>query len=347
MSHEHRQQLESTAREMVQQGKGLLAADESEGTARKRLEGVGMEPTAEARRQYRELFLAAEGASEFISGVILHDETLRQSAGDGTPFPDLLRSQGVLPGIKVDAGAKPLALAPGEKVTEGLDGLRERFEEYREQFGARFAKWRAVITIGEGIPSRYCIEANAHALARYAALCQEAGLVPVVEPEVIMDGDHTIEQSLEATLETLHAQFDALVEQRVMLEGMLLKTNMVMSGYGCPQQATVQEVAETTISCLRRVVPAAVPGIVFLSGGQDDLLATAHLQGMNEIGGVPWELSFSYARALQGPSLRIWRGEDANVPAAQAEYHHRARCNSAAREGAYSEEMEREKQTVA
>jgi fructose-bisphosphate aldolase, class I len=347
VSEEHRETLESTAKEMVARGKGLLAADESNSTAGKRLDKIGVESTEDTRRQYRELFFTTEGVSDYISGVILYDETIRQSSSDGTPFPDLLRSQGIIPGIKVDTGAKPLALAPGEKVTEGLDGLRERLEEYRDEYGARFGKWRAVITIGEGIPSRYCIEANAHALGRYAALCQEQGIVPVVEPEVIMDGEHTIDQSYDVTLDTLKTVFDQLFLQRVMLEGMLLKCNMVMSGYEAEQQASVDEVAERTLDCLKKVVPPAVPGIVFLSGGQDDLKATQHLQRMNEIRGVPWELSFSYARALQGAPLEIWGGDESKIPAAQSEYQHLARRNSAAREGSYSEEMEKEKEAVA
>lgn len=338
---ESRGELEQTARAMVAEGKGILAADESTRTMTKRLQSIDVESTEGTRRAFRELLFTAEGVSDFVSGVIMFDETIRQAASDGTPFPELLRGRGAIPGIKVDTGAKPLAGAPGEKVTEGLDGLRERLEEYRDEFGARFAKWRAVITIGEGIPSRYCLEANAHALGRYAALCQEAGIVPIVEPEAVMDGDHTIDSSYETTLDMLHAVFAALFDQRVMLEGMLLKTNMVVAGYDCPRQATVPEVAERTLHCMRQVVPAAVPGIVFLSGGQDDLLATAHLQAMNAIGG-PWELSFSYGRALQGAPLEAWHGDASNVEAAQAAFHHRARCNGAARRGEYSEEMEEE-----
>jgi fructose-bisphosphate aldolase class I len=331
--------LEETARALVAPGKGILAADESSGTIKKRFDSIGVESTEENRRAYRDLLFTTEGAAEHISGVILYDETIRQSASDGTPFPKLLDSQGVIPGIKVDLGAKPLANAPGETVTEGLDGLRERFAEYRE-LGARFAKWRAVITIGEGIPSEYCIWANAHALARYAALSQEAGLVPIVEPEVLMDGDHSIETSFDVTSRTLHAVFTELRDQRVHFEQMLLKPNMVLSGYEAGGRAGIQEVAEQTVRCFRRHVPAAVPGIVFLSGGQTDEDATAHLNAMNAMGPHPWELSFSYGRALQAPALKAWLGEAANVPAAQAAYLHRAKLNGLARSGSYSPDME-------
>jgi fructose-bisphosphate aldolase class I len=271
--------------------------------------------------------------------VILFDETIRQRAADGTPFPQALERLGIVPGIKVDKGAKELALAPGEKVTEGLDGLRERFEEYRG-LGARFAKWRAVITIGPEIPSEYCIWVNAHALARYAALAQEAGLVPIVEPEVLMDGDHTIERSYSVTSRVQHAVFTELRDQRVVFEGMLLKPNMVLSGYECPEQAGVDEVAAETLRCLRHNVPAAVPGIVFLSGGQSDEDATAHLDAMNRLGPQPWELSFSYGRALQAPALKAWQGKSENVAAAQAAYLKRARLNGAARRGAYTADLE-------
>jgi fructose-bisphosphate aldolase class I len=331
--------LEETARALVAPGKGILAADESSGTIKKRFDSIGVESTEDTRRAYRDMLFTTAGAAEFISGVILYDETIRQSALDGTPFPELLESQGVVPGIKVDVGAKPLANAPGETVTEGLDGLRERFEEYRE-LGARFAKWRAVITIGDGIPSEYCIWTNAHALARYAALSQEAGLVPIVEPEVLMDGDHSLETSFEVTSRTLHAVFTELRDQRVHLEQMLLKPNMALSGYDASTRAGIQEVAEQTVRCLRRHVPAAVPGIVFLSGGQSDEDATAHLNAMNAMGPHPWELSFSYGRALQAPSLKAWRGDAANVPAGQAAYLHRARMNGLARSGSYSPDME-------
>jgi fructose-bisphosphate aldolase class I len=332
-------ELQQTARALVAPGKGILAADESAGTIAKRLAAIGVDSTEEARRAYRELLLTTEGAAAHISGVILFDETMRQRAADGTPFPEVLERQGIIPGIKVDQGAKELALAPGEKVTAGLDGLRERFAEYRG-LGARFAKWRAVIAIGETIPSEYCIWVNAHALARYAALAQEAGLVPIVEPEVLMDGDHTIERSYAVTSRVQHAVFTELHDQRVALEGMLLKPNMVLSGYDCPEQAGIEEVAAATIRCLRHNVPAAMPGVVFLSGGQTDEAATAHLDAINRLGPQPWELSFSFGRALQGPAQRAWRGESANVPAAQAAYLHRAKLNGAARTGTYTPAME-------
>ncbi len=331
--------LEATALALVAEGKGILAADESNGTIGKRFDSIGVESTAESRRAYRDLLLTAPGAEEHISGVILYDETIRQSASDGTPFPNVLEARGILPGIKVDTGAKPLAGAPGETVTEGLDGLRERFAEYRD-LGARFAKWRAVISIGKGIPSEYCIWANAHALARYAALIQEAGLVPIVEPEVLMDGDHTIEQSFDVTSRTLHAVFTELRDQRVQLEGMLLKPNMVLSGYEADAQADHDEVAEMTLRCFQRHVPAAVPGVVFLSGGQTDEGATANLNAINERGPQPWELSFSYGRALQAPALKAWKGDAANVDAAQKAFLRRATFNGAARSGAYALEME-------
>jgi fructose-bisphosphate aldolase class I len=333
--------LEETARALVAPGKGILAADESTGTIKKRFDSIGVESTEESRRAYRELLFTTEGAGEFISGVILYDETIRQSTTDGMPFPKVLERAGIIPGIKVDTGAKPLPVAPGETITEGLDGLRERLEEYRG-LGARFAKWRAVISIGDGIPSDYCIWTNAHALARYAAHCQEAGLVPIVEPEVLMDGDHTIKTSFHVTARTLKAVFTELHDQRVVLEGTLLKPNMVLPGYDSAEQVSHEEIAETTIRCFKRVVPAAVPGIVFLSGGQSDEDATARLNAMNAIGGVPWQLSFSYGRALQTGALRAWRGDPANVPAAQEAFYHRAKLNGAARYGRYSEEMERE-----
>jgi fructose-bisphosphate aldolase, class I len=335
-----REALERTARALVAPGKGILAADESTGTMTKRLEGVGVESTEESRRRFRELLFTTAEAERHISGVILYDETLRQDASDGTPIPDLLDRRGLIPGIKVDTGAKPLAGADGETVTEGLDALRERLAEYRE-LGARFAKWRAVIAIGEGRPSDYAISVNAHALGRYAALCQEAAVVPIVEPEVLMDGEHTIERSEEVTRTTLRAVFRELLDQRVLLEGMVLKPNMVMSGYECPQQAGVEEVAERTLTVFRRVVPAAVPGITFLSGGQSDELASAHLSAMNARGGVPWELSFSYGRALQAAPLSAWGGQEENAGAAQSAFAHRARCNGEARRGRYSEELER------
>jgi len=325
---------------MVAPGKGILAADESAPTIKKRFDSIQVESTEENRRSYRELLFTTEGAEDFISGVILFDETIRQRSSDGTPFPELLASKGILPGIKVDKGAKDLALASGEKVTEGLDGLRERVAEYR-QLGARFAKWRAVINIGEDIPSAYCIRANAHALGRYAALCIEGDLVPIVEPEVLMDGDHPIERCYEVTERVLDAVFAELREQRVPLNEINLKPNMVLSGSTCPTQASVREVAEATLACFRKTVPEEVPGIVFLSGGQSDELATAHLNEMNKIGGVPWQLSFSYGRALQAAPLKAWAGSAANVPAAKKAYLHRARCNGAARSGRYTAEMER------
>jgi fructose-bisphosphate aldolase, class I len=335
------QELHETARAIVAEGKGILAADESEGTIKKRFDSIGVESTEENRRAYRDLLFTTEGVEEYISGVILFDETIRQKSSDGTPFPQLLASKGIIPGIKVDKGAKPLALAEGETITEGLDGLRDRLAEYRE-LGARFTKWRAVITIGKGIPSEYCIWTNAHALARYAALSEEAGLVPIVEPEVLMDGDHTIERSFEVTSRTLHAVFTELRDQRVQPEGMLLKPNMVLSGYDCPEQASDEEVAHETLRCFRRHVPAAVPGIVFLSGGQSDEQATARLSAMNAVGPHPWQRSFSYGRALQAPALKAWGGKPENVEAGQRAYYHRAKMNSAARTGMYAPEMEKE-----
>ena len=333
--------LNTTAEELVAKGKGILAADESSPTIEKRFKSINIPSTEDNRRAYRQLLFTTEKIEQFISGVILFDETLRQAADDGTPFGEVLSRRGIIPGIKVDKGAKALAGFSGEKVTEGLDGLRDRLAEYRD-LGARFAKWRAVIAIGDGIPSRACIAANSHALARYAALCQEAGLVPIVEPEVLMDGDHTIERCAEVTRSTLQAVYEELDGQRVELAGTLLKPNMVLSGKDCPQQAGIDEVAEATVRCLGEVVPAAVPGIVFLSGGQSSELATAHLNAMNALGGGdhPWELSFSYGRALQDHALKAWRGEAANVAAAQKALHHRAHCNGAARLGTYTGETE-------
>jgi fructose-bisphosphate aldolase class I len=334
-------ELTSVAQQLVAKGKGILAADESTGTIKKRLTSVNVESTEETRRTYRGLLFTTEGMEEFISGVIMFDETIRQATEDGNPFPKVLSDKGVIPGIKVDTGAKPLASFPGEKVTEGLDGLRDRLAEYRG-LGTQFAKWRAVITIGPGIPSRTCLQANAHALARYAALCQEAGLVPIVEPEVLMDGDHTIERCQDVTADTLQAVFSQLYEHGVTLEGMLLKPNMVISGKECPQQASVKEVAEATIRTFLRVVPAAVPGVVFLSGGQSSILATEHLNAMNAMGmDLPWELSFSYGRALQEDALKRWSGNNDKIIEAQQVFHHRAKCNGAARYGAYSKEMEK------
>jgi fructose-bisphosphate aldolase class I len=331
--------LEATAQALVAPGRGILAADESSGTIKKRFDSIGVESTEDNRRAYRDLLFTTEGAEDFISGVILYDETIRQSALDGTPFPKLLESKSIVPGIKVDIGAVDLAHAPGEKITQGLDGLRERMAEYRE-LGARFAKWRAVITIGDGIPSEYCIWTNAHALARYAALAQEADLVPIVEPEVLMDGDHTIERSFDVTSRTLHAVFTELRDQRVHFEQMLLKPNMVLSGYDSPEQASVEEVAEQTLRSFYRHVPAAVPGIVFLSGGQSDEDATAHLNAMNATGPHPWALSFSYGRALQAAALKAWLGKPENVDAAKHAFFHRAKLNGAATLGDYTPEME-------
>jgi fructose-bisphosphate aldolase, class I len=339
------EQLNKTAEAIVAEGKGILAADESDGTIKKRFDSIGTESTEESRRAYRDLLFTTEGVEEYISGVILFDETIRQSAADGTPFPKVLEAKGIIPGIKVDKGAKPLALAEGETVTEGLDGLRSRLEEYRE-LGARFTKWRGVISIGKNIPSEYCLWTNAHALARYAALSQEAGLVPIVEPEVLMDGDHSLERSFEVTSRTLHAVFTELRDQRVHPEGMLLKPNMVLSGYDNAEQAAHEQVAEETIRCFKRHVPAAVPGIVFLSGGQSDEDATTNLNAMNAIGPHPWQLSFSYGRALQAPALKAWGGKEENVEAAQRAYYHRAKMNSAARTGMYAPEMEREAVTA-
>jgi fructose-bisphosphate aldolase, class I len=335
------QELERIAGQIVADGKGILAADESDGTIKKRFDSIGIESTAETRRQYRELLFTTEGAEEFIGGVILFDETIRQKASDGTPFSKLLESKGIVPGIKVDTGAKPLALAEGETITEGLDGLRERLAEYRE-LGARFAKWRAVITIGKDIPSEYCIWANAHALARYATLCQESGLVPIVEPEVLMDGDHTIDRSFHVTSHTLHAVFTELRDQRVHPEGILLKPNMVLPGYESAEQVSDEEIARQTVRCFRRHVPAAVPGIVFLSGGQSEEEATRRLNAINAIGPHPWKVSFSYGRALQAAALKAWGGHEENVEAAQRAYFHRAKMNSAAQTGMYAPDMEKE-----
>ena len=332
--------LEETARALVAPGKGILAADESSGTIAKRLAAVDVESTEEHRRAYRELLFTAAGAEDYISGVILFDETIRQSAADGTPFPELLARLGVIPGIKVDRGAEPLALAEGETVTEGLDGLRERFAEYAG-LGARFAKWRGVYSVGAGRPSEYAVWVNAHALARYAALAQEAGLVPIVEPEVLMDGDHTIETAAKATGRVVQAVFTELHDQRVDLRGTLLKPNMVLSGYEAPGRSGVDEVAERTLEVLYRHVPPAVPGVVFLSGGQSDEDATLHLDAMNRLGPHPWELSFSFGRALQSPVLEAWRGDAAKVVAAQSAYLHRARLNGLARTGDYTPELER------
>jgi fructose-bisphosphate aldolase class I len=335
------QELVATAKAMVAEGKGLLAMDESNPTCNKRFEKVGIPQTEEARRSYREMILTTPGLGEFISGVILYDETIRQSGKDGAPFVKVITDGGIIPGIKVDTGAKDMAAHPGEKITEGLDGLRDRLTEY-SRMGARFAKWRAVITIADDIPSRGCIEANAHALARYAALCQEAGLVPIVEPEVLMEGEHPLERCFEVTEEVLRTVFSQLYTQRVALEGMILKPNMVLPGKDCPKQESVEEVADATVTCLLRTVPAAVPGIAFLSGGQLYELASARLNAMNVRfkSRLPWALAFSFARAVQQPALEIWRGRQANAAAAQQALYHRAGCNSAARLGRYGAEME-------
>src|ERR1035437_4723295 len=332
--------LHETARALVAEGKGILAADESDGTIKKRLDPIGGGASEGNRRSYRGLLFTTPGAEEFISGVILFDETIRQSALDGTPFPELLESKGIIPGIKVDKGAKPLALAEGETITEGLDGLRERLEEYRG-LGARFAKWRATYSISDVLPSDNCIWTNAHALARYAALCQEAGIVPIVEPEVLQDGTHTIERSFHVTSRVLAALYVELCDQRVDVEGTLLKPNMLFSGYEGADRAGPDEVAERTLACLYKHVPAAVPGMVFLSGGQSDEDATANLNAMNARRPHPWQLSFSFGRALQSPVLSAWRGKPENVEAAQLAYYHRAKMNGAARTGTYTAEMER------
>jgi fructose-bisphosphate aldolase class I len=335
------QEIIDTARSLVAGSKGLLAMDESNPTCNKRFAKLNIPQTVEARRAYRELIVTTPGLGECISGAILFDETIRQKKKDGTPFVKVLTDTGIIPGIKMDTGAKDMAAHPGEKITEGLDGLRDRLGEYF-QMGARFAKWRAVIAIGEGIPSRGCIEANAHALARYAALCQEAGLVPIVEPEVLMDGEHTLEQCRAVTEEVLRTVFNQLNSQRVLLEGMILKPNMVLPGLACRAQASVDEVANITVKSLWRTVPAAVPGIAFLSGGQSGELASARLNTMNLRfhSRLPWALAFSYARAIQQPALETWQGKEANVIAAQQALLHRARCNRAARLGEYTGAME-------
>jgi len=337
------QDLASIAQSLGASCRGILAADESTGTIERRFNSIKIENIEENRRAYRDMLFTTKGLGQYVSGVILYDETIRQKASDGTTFVDLLVKNNMMPGIKVDIGAKPLPFCTGETVTEGLDGLPKRCEEY-VKLGAKFAKWRAVITIGKDIPSTTCIEENAHALARYAAICQEAGLVPIVEPEVIMDGDHTIDRCEQVTEWTLNAVYDALYVNRVQLEGSVLKPSMVISGTKCPQQAGVEEVAERTIRTLKRTVPGAVAGIVFLSGGQSDELATAHLNAMNRkfAGSLPWPVSFSYGRALQAPSLKAWKGSAANVAGAQAALLHRARMNSLACAGRYSESEEKQ-----
>ncbi|MEG5058572.1 fructose-bisphosphate aldolase class I [Microcoleus sp. A2-C5] len=336
------QKLIDTAKMLVANDKGLLAMDESNPTCNKRFAKLGIPQTEEYRRAYRELIVTTPSLGESISGVIFYDETIRQQTQAGTPLVQVITQAGIIPGIKVDTGAKDMAGHPGEKITEGLDGLRDRLQEYA-QMGARFAKWRAVLTIGTDIPSQGCIEANAQALARYAALCQEAGLVPIVEPEVLMAGDHTRSQCGEVTAKVLQTVFQHLYTQRVMLEGMILKPNMVLPGLTCPQQASVEEVAEDTVQCLLRSVPAAVPGIAFLSGGQSCELASARLNAMNLKFKVrsPWALTFSYARAIQQPALELWHGKESNVLAAQQALLHRAKCNGAARQGEYKAAMER------
>jgi len=333
--------LIQTARAIFANNKGILAMDESIGTCNKRFAEMGIPQTEDYRRAYREWILTSPNLGNFISGVILFDETIRQKKKDGTPFLTCIQDAGILPGIKVDMGAKDLAGHPGEKITEGLDGLRERFQEYATM-GAKFAKWRAVITIGPNMPTRACLEANTQALARYAALCQEANLVPIVEPEVLMDGNHSLERCAEVSLETLHTLFNALYHQNILLEGMILKPNMVISGLDSPVQASIEDVAQSTLECLRRNVPAAVGGIAFLSGGQSSELATAHLNRMHKTQSpLPWDLSFSFGRALQEPALSIWKGEEANIEQAQKALLHRAECNYKAVKGEYTAEMEK------
>jgi len=331
-----------TAKAMVADDKGLLAMDESNPTCNKRFDKLGIPLTEELRCAYREMIVTTACLNESISGAILYDETIHQHLKDGTSFIKALTYNGIIPGIKVDAGAKDMAGHPGEKITEGLDGLHDRLKEY-SQMGLRFAKWRAVIAVGKDIPTRACIEANAHALSRYAALCQEAGLVPIVEPEVLMDGNHTLERCFEVTEQVLHIVFEQLYTQGIMLEGMILKPNMVLPGLACPKQVSIDEVADATVKCLLRVVPAAVPGIAFLSGGQSSELASARLNAMNVKfkSRLPWELAFSFARAIQQPAMEIWRGKEMNVPEAQKSLYHRAKCNLYARRGEYNEEMEK------
>ena len=335
------QLLSKTAAAMVAKGKGILAADESSGTCETRFKSVGVECTEESRRNYRGLLFTTPGVEQFLSGVILFDETIRQKSADGVPFADYLARKGILPGIKVDKGAHDLALAPGEKVTEGLDGLAQRLKEYFK-LGARFAKWRAVITIGDGIPTHTCLYANAHALARYSALCQEASIVPIIEPEVLLNGNHTIERCEEVTEQTLRATYAALAAHNVAVEHVILKASMVVSGKEASRQANVDEVAERTIRVLKRTVPAAQPGVVFLSGGQSDVSATAHLNAMAATKGLPWPLTFSYSRALQNPALATWKGQAANVAAAQRAFHHRAHMNALASQGKWKPELEKQ-----
>ncbi|MGA3301734.1 MAG: class I fructose-bisphosphate aldolase [Methylovirgula sp.] len=336
----NKDQLERVARAMVAKGKGLLAADESTGTIKKRFDAIGIASTTEARRDYRELMFRTRPAMDsHISGVILYDETIRQSAADGTPLVKLIEAAGAIPGIKVDNGAKPLPGFPGETITEGLDGLAARLKDYYG-LGARFAKWRAVIDIADGIPTRAAIAANAHALARYAALCQEADIVPIVEPEVLMDGGHSLARCYEVTEEVLKQVFAQLYEMRIFLEGIVLKPNMVVPGKKAPRQARVEEVAEATVRVLKNCVPSAVPGIAFLSGGQSDVEATAHLDAINHLGPLPWPVTFSYGRALQAAAQKAWSGKPENVPAAQAAFAHRARMNGLAAKGEWAEPLE-------
>ena len=333
--------LNEVARAIVAPGKGILAADESSGTIKKRFDAINTESTEDRRRAYREMLFTTAGAGDYISGVILFDETIRQRASDGRPLPKILEEQGIIPGIKVDKGTTPLALAPGELVTDGLDGLRQRLVEYRE-LGAKFAKWRAVIDIADGIPSQYCIDVNAHALARYAALCQDEGIVPIVEPEVLMDGSHSLERCYEVTAQTLLTVFDELAAQRCELEGLLLKPNMVVPGKKqSGGKAAPELIADATIRCFRHTVPAAVPGILFLSGGQGDEEATENLDAINKKRPLPWQVSFSYGRALQAAALQAWRGEDANAGEGQKAYLHRARMNGLARAGTWNVDAER------
>jgi fructose-bisphosphate aldolase, class I len=335
-----RRDLESVAQTLVAEGKGILAADETIPTLTKRFDTLGINSTEQSRRTYREMLFTSPGAAAFISGVIMYDETIRQESSAGTPLAEALTAQGILPGIKVDTGAKPLAGLADETITEGLDGLRDRLREYRGM-GARFAKWRAVIHVTDTLPSPACVRANAHALGRYASLCQEQELVPIVEPEVLMDGPHTIERCEEVTGMVLHAVFHALFEQGIALEEMLLKPNMVLAGKECDRQASISEAATATLRCLRRHVPAAVPGIVFLSGGQHARLATVHLNAINQLPGPkPWKISFSYGRALQDPALEAWHGRDQNLQAGQQALYHRASCNGAASVGRYTDEPE-------
>lgn len=340
------QQLEQTARALVAAGKGILAADETVPTLTRRFDAVKIVSTEDSRRTYREMFFTTPGAADFISGVILQDETIRQKNAAGIPLTEVLSKQGIIPGIKVDTGAKVLSGSPEERITEGLDGLGDRLKEYAAM-GARFAKWRAVIRITDMLPSSMCIDVNTHALARYAALCQEQGIVPIVEPEILMDGSHTIERCEDVTGSVLHRVFHTFFKHCILLEGLLLKTSMVIAGKDCPKQVSVQEVAMATWRCLRRHVPAAVPGIVFLSGGQPSTMATAHLDAINRLSGPkPWPISFSYGRALQDVALEAWHGQRENLKAGQQAFSHRAKCNSAAAMGCYTDELEREPVSV-